>query len=195
MSIADKLLTVAQNQQAVYDAGRVKSHELWLNQTITQLNEPGMTEIGSYQFYGFKALEKAIFPAVITAGMYAFCTCSALREANFPLLESVPERMLRSTAVEVVDLPKATSIAALAFSYSHINTLILRSASLCTLANVNAFSGTTLGNGNGYIYVPSALVDTYKAATNWSSYADRIYAIEDYTVDGTVTGELSGGVQ
>jgi hypothetical protein len=34
------------------------------------------------------------------------------------------------------------------------------------------------------------LVDEYKAATNWSTYAGRIRALEDYTVDGTITGEL-----
>jgi hypothetical protein len=34
------------------------------------------------------------------------------------------------------------------------------------------------GNTNGCpIYVPSASVDTYKAAGGWSTYADRIQAI------------------
>ena len=36
----------------------------------------------------------------------------------------------------------------------------------------------------------AALVDSYKAATNWSTYADQIRALEDYTVDGTTTGAL-----
>lgn len=45
-------------------------------------------------------------------------------------------------------------------------------------------------SGTGYIYVPRALVDTYKAATNWSTIADQFRALEDYTVDGTITGEL-----
>lgn len=35
-----------------------------------------------------------------------------------------------------------------------------------------------------------ALVDSYKAATNWSTYATQFRALEDYTVDGTITGEL-----
>lgn len=34
------------------------------------------------------------------------------------------------------------------------------------------------------------LVDTYKADTNWSTYAAQFRALEDYTVDGTITGEL-----
>ena len=47
-----------------------------------------------------------------------------------------------------------------------------------------------IANGKGYIYVPRAMVDTLKSATNWSTYATQIRALEDYTVDGTITGEL-----
>ena len=32
----------------------------------------------------------------------------------------------------------------------------------------------------GYIYVPKALLEDYKVATNWSVYADKFRAIEDY---------------
>lgn len=46
------------------------------------------------------------------------------------------------------------------------------------------------GLADGYIYVPRSMVDTLKSATNWSTYADQIRALEDYTVDGTTTGEL-----
>ena len=35
-------------------------------------------------------------------------------------------------------------------------------------------------------YVPTSLVDTYKSATNWSTYAEQIRAIEDYP-------EITGG--
>ena len=39
---------------------------------------------------------------------------------------------------------------------------------------------TVIASGTGYVYVPSALVNSYKSATNWSTYADQIRAIEDY---------------
>ena len=58
------------------------------------------------------------------------------------------------------------------------------------LPNVNAFDDTPIANGTGYIYVPEALLDTYKTATNWVTYADQFRALEQYTVDGTTTGEL-----
>lgn len=51
-------------------------------------------------------------------------------------------------------------------------------------------NGTPIANGTGYIYVPSALIEQYKVAENWSTYASQFRALEDYTVDGTITGEL-----
>jgi hypothetical protein len=40
----------------------------------------------------------------------------------------------------------------------------------------------------GYVYVPRAMVETLSNETNWSVLQFR--ALEDYTVDGTTTGEL-----
>jgi hypothetical protein len=52
----------------------------------------------------------------------------------------------------------------------------------------NAFDQSPIKSGTGYIYVPRALVEDYKVATNWSAYASQFRAIEDYTTDGTVDG-------
>ena len=88
---------------------------------------------------------------------------------------------MRSCNYSRLDLPKATSIGATCFAYTNIYTaLILRSNTLCTLANKNAFTSTRIAGGAGYIYVPSALLEEYKAATNWSNYANQFRAIEDY---------------
>ena len=67
---------------------------------------------------------------------------------------------------------------------------MLAGGDLCSLDSTNAFTGTPIASGTGYIYVPAVLIDSYKAATNWSTYAAQFRALEDYTVDGTTTGEL-----
>lgn len=46
------------------------------------------------------------------------------------------------------------------------------------------------GAKDGYVYVPSTMVDKLKKAINWRDIADQIRALEDYTVDGTTTGKL-----
>ena len=90
------------------------------------------------------------------------------------------------------DFPAATSIGEFAFSGpSNLTSLILRvTTQVCTLSNTNAFINTPIKSGTGYIYVPAALIDSYKTATNWTTYANQFRALESYTVDGTTTGEL-----
>lgn len=63
---------------------------------------------------------------------------------------------------------------------STLTTVIIRSPAVCTMSDSDAFKSTPIESGTGYVYVPAALVDSYKAATNWSVYADQIRAIEDY---------------
>ena len=86
----------------------------------------------------------------------------------------------------------AKSIANYAFHKClAMSALILRNTDgICSLIKANAFDSTPITSGTGYIYVPSALIEQYKAATNWSTYASQFRALEDYTVDGTVTGAL-----
>ena len=100
-------------------------------------------------------------------------------------------------SLTLVDTPNVTTIVgdnweANAFqTCSALKCLILRNEeTICTLSHTKALNGSKIASGTGYIYVPSALVDSYKAATNWSTYANQFRALEDYTVDGTVTGEL-----
>jgi hypothetical protein len=44
----------------------------------------------------------------------------------------------------------------------------------------NAFAGSKIASGNGYIYVPDASVTAYREASGWSAYADRIYPMSVY---------------
>lgn len=90
-------------------------------------------------------------------------------------------RALVTREVTHLDLSTVTTIGSNAFTEcGALSTLILRSDTVCTLTATNAFNSTPIASGTGYIYVPSALVDEYKAATNWSTYADQFRAIEDY---------------
>lgn len=62
---------------------------------------------------------------------------------------------------------------------SALNVLIIDSETVQSLSNVNALTGTPIANGTGYVYVNDSLVDTYKTATNWSTYADQIKPISE----------------
>lgn len=71
---------------------------------------------------------------------------------------------------------------------SALTALILRGERVIALAAISVFTNTPIASGTGYVYVPFALLEHYKAATNWTTYADKIRAIEDYP---DVCGEVS----
>ena len=122
-------------------------------------------------------------PSVTSIGTLAFYGCTGLETINFPLAASVTSQSFYNcTKLKHADFGKASSIAAQAFNgCSALKELILRkSDSICTLSNVNGISNTAIGKGTGYVYVPSALIESYKANTNWSGFADQLRAIEDY---------------
>lgn len=46
--------------------------------------------------------------------------------------------------------------------------------SIALLVDVNAFEGTPIAQGKGYIYVPDERLQAYKEGINWSQYASQI---------------------
>ena len=141
-----------------------------LERTITEFKDNLATTLAQYIFYGCTELVTVVVPSVTRISTYVFYDC---------------------TKLVTVDAPSVTSISTYVFTNcSSLLSLVLRSDTVCTLSNTNTLTSTPIASGTGYIYVPSALLDSYKAATNWSTYADQFRALEDYTVDGTTTGEL-----
>jgi hypothetical protein len=156
---------------------------------LKTVNLPNATSIGTYAFYYCTALSSFSAPRVTALNTYVFYNCGKISSINFPLATSVPTQCFYSCGVlEKADFGAAKSIAANAFPYcEELVTLILRrSDAICTLANKNAFTDTPIEDGTGYVYVPAALVETYKTASNWSNFASQFRAIENYP-------EITGG--
>lgn len=171
---------------------------------ITSLSFPNVKSVGSNGIYGCSALGSIDLPLCTSIGENAFNACGALPSIVLPSLTSGGSYMFRYCyLLKTVDLAVLKNIVSSMFGdCRRLTAVILRSETMCTLAATSAFSncyhfyGTTNstynpnGDQDGYIYVPSALVEEYKAATNWSTLATQFRALEDYTVDGTITGEL-----
>lgn len=119
-----------------------------------------------------------------------FASCAALTKVRFESVTRINDRAFQScSALTTADFPAATYIGLWSLGQTALTTLILRSQTVATLYT-NGIGLTPIASSTGYIYVPRALVDSYKAATNWSTYANQFRALEDYTVDGTTTGAL-----
>lgn len=147
-----------------------------------------VTSIGQYSFANCDGMETFTAEgAISTLGTYTFNGASghvmALRECHMPNLGTSIALNLNwgsATAanacqhLEVCDIGKAKSIAANTFANCYkLQTLIMRrTGSVTTCANVSAFLNTPLRGRSGLtanIYVPSALIDSYKAASVWTT--------------------------
>lgn len=75
------------------------------------------------------------------------------------------------------------SNSALMFSgCTNLTKVIINSPSVFPMTNKNFFASTPIEDGTGYVYVPDNLVATYKARTNWTTYADQIKPISELEV-------------
>ena len=174
------------------------------NKNLTKISAPKVTSIGGYAFYKCTSLESIDATLLKSAGTYAF-SYTKLSKIDFPVLETITtytfsditvpttvclpsltsaanSSFRNSKGITSVDFAIASKVDNLAFYFCNgLETLILRKADkICTLQNTNALSSTKIANGTGYIYVPRALLEDYKTATNWSSFASQFRAIEDY---------------
>jgi len=109
--------------------------------------------------------------------------------------------------LKLIDISKFTSASSNTGDYICTNcrslkALVIRSFGASYVLGSSAFTGCyhILGTVNatynpdglkdGFIYVPSATIETLSKTTNWTTYATQFRALEDYTLDGTTTGEL-----
>jgi hypothetical protein len=157
---------------------------------IKTINLPEVTKLGTEAFSNAIS-GSVVLPKWTSSGSYPFYRSSLVR-ITAPILTSLGDSTFRfAWALKYAEFGSLTSIEGnYNFQEAPIKTLIIRTSTMCTMQDASTFKSSSIASGTGYIYVPRALVDSYKAATNWSTYSTQFRALEDYTVDGTATGEL-----
>lgn len=100
-----------------------------------------------------------------TINNYALAECPNLTTVDIGSTSTVSSPQIKTSAFQ-----NSTALTAL---------IIRNTSKTFSLAAVNALSGTPIADGTGFIYVPDSLVDTYKAATNWSTYAAQIKPLSE----------------
>lgn len=103
-------------------------------------------------------------------GQYVFLGCYELVGADFAAVE-----YMEGGAFQECESLKA---------------LVLRSTNQVCMQTLTNLEGTPISNGAGFVYVPSALIEDYENHDRWLNTGVQFRAIEDYTLDGTVTGEM-----
>lgn len=140
-----------------------------------------VTNVRQFACYGFTGLKTVNLPNATKLDNQAFRACTNLITINAPKVKSLGSYCFYTCGnLSVVDFPVLTAIPVQCFAISpKLNTVILRSETTVTLNNVNAFERTPIASGTGYIYVPDNLVEQYKVATNWSTYASQIKPLSE----------------
>ena len=132
----------------------------------------------------------------VNIGRRAFANCDNLIAVDLPEVAHIKVgAFYNCDLLETVALREIKNIDNVAFgTCTNLKKVIIRGTNavpkIYSDINYKIFKGTPISRGTGYIYVPASMVDTYRKDANWSEYASQFRALEDYTVDGTITGEL-----
>ena len=132
----------------------------------------GATTINQMFFSDCAELTEATLPDTITElGVSTFLRCTALKNLKLSNNLTVVPMAMVSTCTSLLSLTIPASVTQInmnAFVNSGLTILTLESATPPTLSYAD------LPNTLTAIRVPSGALATYKAATNWSTYADKI---------------------
>ena len=146
--------------------------------SLTTINLPMCERIEGETFKSCSSLSVIDLPMCSYIGRDIFTDCHSLKIKNLPMCTYIGEVAFnRCYSLSEVNLPMCTYIGEVAFnSCSSLQELTIGTeiSTVCVLGNSNVFKGcTTLTS----IYVPVSLVESYKTATNWTFYSDKIVGI------------------
>ena len=113
----------------------------------------------------------------IASGVFAYTGITSFKSAGSTF---AGDACLNCTSLKSVKIDRARTISSGAFkncsSLEEIEVGTYRTTSVCTLYASDVFDGCT---SLAVIYVPDQQVNAYKAASNWSAYADKIKGISE----------------
>ena len=169
-----------------------------INRTLSgEYTNKRVTAIGEYAFDNCTGLTRVEFPAVTSVGSLAFQDCKNIKYFKFNGDITFGFELRELGNINGYNAPGIMYDFSgyVVFGYRTMyqvcpKALILRHTERLCVCEHNQFIQGFSNVDPGYIYVPATLLDSYKTATNWSTYADKFRVLEDYTVDGTTTGEL-----
>lgn len=157
--------------------------------TYLDLRNLKTTAVASLQ--GLTGIETLNLPSLITMGEQTVRECTALKEIAVPSLTTIARSAFYlCTSLKEIVLPSITFISTTVFlgCESLQRIIITNDEKVCTLEGQTLFSSNDIGSKNlrnnfpnfEGIYVPDALVDSYKTATNWTLYAEHIKPLTEW---------------
>lgn len=197
------------------EGGGGNSVNAYFAKVLEEVNCDEATELNAYAFYENSGIKRVRFANVTSVGAYNFQSCENLESVDLPNAEgeigsgfcngakslisvNIPKvtalgnyAFQSANVIETIDLPAVQSLGNYALRYTTaLNCLILRYADGVVTRGSSVLASSGIASKKGYVYVPAILIEEYKAASGWSALASQFRALEDCTVDGTITGAL-----
>ena len=194
------VLEVGLDMVNLYDSSTtmVRKYAMAGNNNLQTVDLPACSYVGGNAFQNCSSLQTVDLPACTSFGNYAFNACHSLISISLPVCSSVAyEAFWNCYSLGSISLPVCEYIGPYAFEnckklkYVYVGGEI---SDVCNLNNTNAFNGCSKLI---YIVVPGSLVESYKIATNWAYYSDKIvssipespYSLCSFS-DGILTGDI-----
>ena len=179
-ALNDKMPESADNKQfgeyhSIVDGFKKGSNNI---EDYTITDSTRLSEYTGKNFIFIKCIKSVNIPVTVTSlGSDCFKYCSSLLAVIIP--DSVTSLggwcFYGCSSLTCIIIPDSvTSLGDRCFQYCSSLTSVTCKATTPPTLGSTAFSST---NSTLVIYVPAESVDAYKAATNWSNYADKIQAI------------------
>lgn len=172
---------------------RLKEYSFYKKTNLVTASFPNAEYVEANCFNKCTALSSLEIPNSIGLDNLALSECASLTHLTMPKGRLFYMSCMGGTGLKHIDLGSSDMLensgefGSTVFNYAtHIESLILRHPFVMTLRNINAFNNCNLAGFNGvysgHIYVPSALIESYNAATNWATlyaaYPDIFRTIE-----------------
>lgn len=167
---------------------------------------PSLETISSYAFQNCIALKNVTFTNAKTIGRGSLIGCTSLQHLEFPSLTKTTDTSAIANCSNLISVDfhklESTNVYMFANCYSLRVVIIRTNNKIANLSSTTIFNECShiLGTYNatynpnsdkdGYFYVPREKIQEYTSNTNWSVYAEQFRALEDYTIDGTITGKF-----
>ena len=198
-SLNSKLITISRNVTSVGadSFGGMSSLEVivfpninsWAGYTFqycyslyfVSLPSLSITSLPWLSFQNCRSLQKFIIPdSVTTIDSTSFQNCYSFRYVNIPAtitnIGSYAFSNCMGLKKELIIPSTTTSLDNYAFEYCNLKVITIKRftapSTITTLGNIQVFTGLTF---NARIYVPVGSLSVYQNATNWSTYANRMY--------------------
>ena len=159
---------------------------------LEEVDLPYIKQVPINGFQSCSKLKIVNIPSAHTIVDQAFFQCTSLETIDLPSVNAIRSSAFNGCSkLKSVYLYQYQSLGSVFPNCYSLTKIVLRADKVCPLSNVSQFnncyhiSGTVNATYNpdglkdGFFYVPDTLVEDYKAATNWSTYADQIKPLSE----------------